>query len=82
MKNRWQLQQAKSRLSELVDSALARGPQTITRRGQEAVVVIAAAEYRRMKGRGKSVADILLEAPRVELDIPRARELPRTGPEF
>ena len=36
----WQLQEAKSRFSELVDRTLAEGPQLVTRRGAEAVVVI------------------------------------------
>jgi len=40
----WQLQEAKSRFSELVDCTLAEGPQLVTRRGAEAVVVIAAPE--------------------------------------
>jgi prevent-host-death family protein len=38
----WRLQEAKSRFSELVDMALAEGPQLVTRRSSEAVVVVAA----------------------------------------
>ena len=36
----WQLQEAKSRLSQVVDHALREGPQTITLRGKPAVVVV------------------------------------------
>ncbi len=36
----WQLQEAKQRFSELVRRALEEGPQTVTRRGEEVVVVI------------------------------------------
>ncbi|MBT4814189.1 MAG: type II toxin-antitoxin system prevent-host-death family antitoxin [Lentisphaerae bacterium] len=42
----WQLQEAKARFSELVNQALESGPQTVTRRGQEAVMVVAAADFR------------------------------------
>jgi antitoxin Phd len=47
---RWQLQDVKQRFSELVQHVLDEGPQTVTRRGKEAVVVIAADEYRRLTG--------------------------------
>ena len=46
----WQLQEAKSRFSELVDLSLKDGPQLVTRRGHEAVVVLAAADYRHLSG--------------------------------
>jgi len=36
----WQLQEAKSRLRQVVDHALREGPQTITLRGKLAVVVV------------------------------------------
>jgi len=38
----WQVQEAKSRLSELMDRALKEGPQVITRHGRPVVKVIAA----------------------------------------
>ncbi len=46
----WQLQEAKSRFSELVDLTLSEGPQLVTRRGQDAVVILSAKDYRRMSG--------------------------------
>jgi prevent-host-death family protein len=73
----WQLQEAKSRFSELVDMTLAEGPQLVTRRGSEAVVVIAATEYRKLQG-VPSLLAVLNDAPRGEpLDIERTRELVR-----
>ena len=36
----WQLQEARSRFSELVSAALARGPQRVTRHGKAAVIVV------------------------------------------
>ena len=38
MMHMWQLQEAKNRLSEVVDEAMKGGPQVITRRGAEAVL--------------------------------------------
>jgi len=40
MARRWQLQDAKNRLSELVDEATKGEAQVITRRGHDAVVVM------------------------------------------
>ena len=36
----WQLQQARGQFSSLVDAALTEGPQRVTRRGRQAVVVV------------------------------------------
>lgn len=70
----WQLQEAKSRFSELVERTLAEGPQLVTRRGAEAVVVMAAPEYRRLLA-GPSLLAVLNDAPRgAPLDISRSAE--------
>lgn len=70
----WQLQEAKSRFSELVDLSLSEGPQLVTRRGAEAVVVIAAPEYRKLQG-VPSLLAVLNNAPRcAALDVERSRE--------
>ena len=45
---KWQLQEAKNRLSEVVRKASDEGPQVITLRGDDAVVVVAAHEYARL----------------------------------
>ncbi len=44
-KSRWQLQDAKNRLSEVVRKAREEGPQTITLHGKDAVVVVDAEQY-------------------------------------
>jgi len=44
----WKLQDAKARFSELVRRARTEGPQRVTVRGQDAVVVIAADELERL----------------------------------
>ncbi len=74
----WQLQEAKSRFSELVEQSLSVGPQWVTRRGADAVVVLAAADYRRIQ-QGPSLVKVLLEAPRGEpLDLHRSTEAIRS----
>lgn len=73
----WQLQDAKSHFSELVQRSLSEGPQLVTRRGQEVVVIVAAPEYQRLVA-GPSLLSVLQSAPRGEpLDIERSSELPR-----
>ncbi|MGQ9848969.1 MAG: type II toxin-antitoxin system Phd/YefM family antitoxin [Aggregatilineaceae bacterium] len=48
MSNIWQLQEAKSRFSELIDRALEKGAQVVTRRGKKVVVVLPYEEYGRL----------------------------------
>ena len=77
---RWQLQEAKNRLSEVVRKATAEGPQVITLRGDDAVVVIAAAEYARLTRRPKrSLVEFLRNSPlsKVKLDLSRSRDAGR-----
>ena len=74
----WQLQEAKQRFSELVRQALDHGPQTVTRHGQETVVVISAADYRRMSGNRPDFKQFLLSGPDFdELDLERNKRPPR-----
>lgn len=77
---RWQLQEAKNRLSEVVRRAREEGPQVITLRGDEAVVVLDADEYRRLARRPKgSLADFFRKSPLVgaELDLTRSHDTGR-----
>lgn len=62
----WQLQEAKSRFSELVELTLREGPQLITRRGEEAVVILATNDFRRLSGQTARLVDCLVNAPRGE----------------
>jgi prevent-host-death family protein len=69
----WQLQDAKNRLSEVIREAQAHGPQTITVRGKEAVVVVAAEDYHRLVRPKRSLWEFLRASPLVgvELDLTR-----------
>ena len=51
----WQLQDAKARFSELVRAARESGPQTVTVRGEPAVVVLSQRQYRALRSRADHV---------------------------
>ena len=71
MKTTWQLQEAKAKFSEVVELALHGEPQIVTKRGEEAVVIIAYTQYRRLAQKQKSVLEALAGAPRGELKLQR-----------
>jgi prevent-host-death family protein len=78
--NKWQLQEAKNRLSELLRKASNEGPQAITLRGDDAVVVVAANEYARITRKPKdTLVDFLRKSPlgAVALDLKRSRDTGR-----
>ena len=59
----WTVAQAKARLSEVIERAMADGPQTITRHGKTAVVVVDASEWTRRMERKGTLADFLAASP-------------------
>ena len=59
----WTVAAAKAKLSEVIDRALADGPQTITRRGRETVVIVSAEEWQRKAKRSGSLAEFFAESP-------------------
>jgi antitoxin Phd len=50
MKHKWQLQEAKNKLSGVIDEAAHHGPQVITRRDVEVAVIFSYADYRKITG--------------------------------
>lgn len=70
----WQLQDAKARLSEVVQRAATQGPQRITVRGRPTAVVISEAEYQRLHGPRPSFVDLMRASPLVGLDLDVPRE--------
>ncbi len=77
---KWQLQQAKNQFSEVVRKARQEGPQVITLHGQEAAVVIAVDDYRRMAHRPQdSLVDFFRHSPLagIGLDLTRNPDLGR-----
>jgi prevent-host-death family protein len=72
---RWQLQDAKARFSELVRLAASHGPQHVSLHGRDAVVVVDAAEFKRLTGKqsGQALVDALQASPHRQLDITPSR---------
>jgi antitoxin Phd len=73
----WQLQEAKAKFSELVQKAIDEGPQTVTRRGQPAVVVLSAEQFELMKKRQIDLKDLLPYLTADDLDLERNKDFPR-----
>lgn len=67
----WQLQTAKAKFSELVQKAIDEGPQTVTRHGKEAMVVLSIEEYAKLREREPSLKQVLMSGPEGELDLER-----------
>jgi prevent-host-death family protein len=75
----WPLQNAKARFSELVRRARSVGPQHVTVHGRDEVVIVAAEEFRRLKGdrTGEALIEALQASPYRDIDIePRRERLP------
>jgi prevent-host-death family protein len=72
MRDRWQLQEAKQRFSELIRSVEANGPQFVTRHGEEVAVVVSIAEYRHLRGGERDFKEFLRSAPDVNLEVRRS----------
>jgi prevent-host-death family protein len=75
----WLLQDAKARFSELVRRVRSEGPQHVTVHGRDEVVVIAAEEFRRLKGdlTGKALIAAMQASPHRDIEIePRRAPMP------
>lgn len=59
----WTVAEAKAKFSEVVERARASGPQTITRNGRTAVVVVSAEEWERKTRRPGNLAEFFAESP-------------------
>jgi prevent-host-death family protein len=70
----WQLQEAKNRLSEVVDEATQNGPQLITRRGVEAAVVLSFADYRKLVAKQEKLTAFFRESPLVDAELDLVRD--------
>lgn len=76
--DKWQVRDAKTRLSELLERARTDGPQTITRHGIEHAVVLSIEDYRTLAAWKSDFKAHLLSGPKVdEFTVDRD---PDTGP--
>lgn len=74
--SRWQLQEAKNRLSEVVRKAQHEGPQTITLHGKDAAVVVSARQFASLPRRKGTLVEFFRNSPLVgvDLDLTRSRD--------
>ena len=70
----WQLQEAKNKLSEVVDEALTDGPQVITKRGVETAIVLSYADYRKLLLNQQTLSNFFRESPLVGVELYVARD--------
>ncbi|MBI1813482.1 MAG: type II toxin-antitoxin system Phd/YefM family antitoxin [Deltaproteobacteria bacterium] len=77
MANTWQLQRAKAELSKLIETSATKGPQTVTRHGRPAAVVLSAADYQRLTSRRHDFKAFLRRAPLHQLKLVRSRDAGR-----
>jgi prevent-host-death family protein len=77
MARMWQIQEAKNKLSEVINEAIKHGPQIITKHGVEAVIVLSYAEYRKAMLNQKKLSDFFRESPLAEVDLDLRRDKSR-----
>jgi prevent-host-death family protein len=74
MTHTWQLQEAKNKLSRVVENALNDGPQIITKRGVEVAIVLSYAEYQKMLASRQRLSDFFRESPLAGIDVDLTRD--------
>jgi antitoxin Phd len=80
--NSWQLEEAQRRFNKVVELAIERGPQLITRRGEKVAVVISYEEYVRTASTKKpqsKLSEFFRTSPlaNFDIDLNRDKGLPR-----
>jgi prevent-host-death family protein len=75
----WTVAEAKAKFSEIIERAMSEGPQTITRNGHKAAVVVGADEWQRKTKRVGNLAEFLAQSPLRDsgLKIRRIQQRPR-----
>ena len=74
----WQLQEAKSKFSELVEHAITEGPQVVTKRGIDSVVVLSFKDFQKLKKPKNDLVSFFKNSPKIDLngslDIERKKD--------
>lgn len=75
----WTVAEAKAKFSEVIERARSEGPQTITRNGHAAAVVVGAEEWERKTQRVGTLAEFFAHSPLrgSGLKLRRSKERPR-----
>lgn len=77
-KESWTVASAKARFSELIDKAKSEGPQTVTRNGKPAAVLVSVEEWERKTTRKGTLVDFFQNSPLRDSEI----TLPRLDAHF
>jgi antitoxin Phd len=70
----WQLQEAKNKLSRVVENAVNEGPQIITKRGVKVAIVLSVADYQKMIASRGKLSTFFRQSPLVGVDLDLARD--------
>lgn len=74
----WQVQEAKTKLSEVIERAQREGPQTITRHGKARAVILSIEDYEGLKRSEPNLIDFLRGGPRFDdFDFERSQDTGR-----
>ena len=75
MPKTWPLYEAKNKLTQVIDEAVSAGPQTITRRGVETVVVVSVADFKKLIRPQSTLREFFATSPLkgVALELDRRR---------
>jgi antitoxin Phd len=72
--NKWQLHEAENKLNSIIDTAMHGKPQCITKRGEDAVIIIGINDYKKLTKQRPNFSEFLLSGPKSDdLEIDRAR---------
>lgn len=72
--HRWQAQDAKNKFSEVARRAKGEGPQMVTKRGKDNVVIISAEDYRKLRRPETGLVEFLRNSPLAEVDLDLKRD--------
>lgn len=78
-KGSWSVATAKAHFSELIDKAKSEGPQTVTRNGKPAAVLVSVEEWEKKTAPKGTLLEFLQNSPLrgVDLDLRRLTDQPR-----
>ncbi len=82
--SKWQLQEAKNKLSEVIRRAREEGPQTITVRGEDAVVVASAPRGAARREFSENLWEFFQRSPAagIEFQVGHLGDVPNRDPSF
>ncbi len=77
----WPIQDAKNKFSEVITSAIQKGPQLITKHGEKTAVVISYTEYEKLRKSQGKLSEFFSTSPLagINLNLARDKSMPRRG---